>query len=107
MDNTPIYDVKPYLPYVDSHPEASGGFTEHIVKEKLQVDFPGELLEKLPEDKREAVLAVLADDPRPGYQNDPGRVYGMTFADWDIRFTVDGQRLLVCEAVKKYLQKKG
>ncbi len=64
------------------------------------MDFPGELLEKLPEDKREAVLAVLADDPRPGYQNDP-TVYGMTFADWDIRFTVDGQRLLVCEAVKK------
>ncbi len=106
MDNTPIYDVKPYLPYVDSHPEATGGFTEHISKEKLRVDFPRELLEKIPKDKREAVLAVLADDPRPGYQNDPKRVYGMTFAEWDIRFTVDGQKLLVCEAVKNTCKRR-
>ena len=63
-------------------------------------------MEKLPEDKREAVLAVLADDPRPGYQNDPGRVYGMTFAEWDLRFTVDGQRLFVCEAVKNTCKRR-
>ena len=71
MDGTPIYDIKPYLAYVDSHPEAAGGFTDQIQDHKLKVEFPEKLLKKIPEEKREALLAVLANDPRPGYQKDP------------------------------------
>lgn len=95
MDGTPIYDIKPYLAYVDSHPEAAGGFTDQIQDHKLKVEFPEELLKKIPEEKREALLAVLANDPRPGYQKDPERKYGMSFGSWDIQFKVDGEQLLV------------
>ena len=86
MDGTPIYDIKPYLAYVDSHPEAAGGFTDQIQDHKLKVEFPEKLLKKIPEEKREALLAVLANDPRPGYQKDPERKYGMSFGSWDIQF---------------------
>ena len=71
MDGTPIYDIKPYLPYVDSHPEAAGGFTDRIEDYRLEVEFPEPLMEQIPKDQREALLEVLANDPRPRYQNDP------------------------------------
>ena len=95
MDGTPIYDIKPYLAYVDSHSEAAGGFTDQIQDHKLKVEFPEKLLKKIPEEKREALLAVLANDPRPGYQKDPERKYGMSFGSWDIQFKVDGEQLWV------------
>ena len=94
MDGTPIYDVKPYLPYADAHPEARGGFAPSP-KETVEVDYPPELLSALPEGQREALLGVLAQDPRPQYQHDPERVYGMSFGGWDVRFRVRGERLEV------------
>ena len=99
MDNTPIYDIKPYI-LMDSHPEASGGFTQQIEDHKLRVEFPEKWLEIIPEESREALLAVLADDPRPGYQKDPNRIYGMPFAGFDIHFRVDGECLNVCDVVR-------
>ena len=87
MDGTPIYDIKPYLPYADAHPEALGGFAP-LPKETIEVKSPPELLQKLPEGQREALLGVLAQDPRPQYQNDPERVYGMSFGGWDFKFRV-------------------
>ena len=100
MDGTPIYDIKPYLPYADAHPEAIGGFAP-AAPEALTVDCPQALLELLPADRREALLGVLAQDPRPSYQDDPARVYGMAFAGFDVRFRVDGTVLTVCEIVKE------
>ena len=94
MDGTPIYDVKPYLPYADAHPEARGGFAPSP-KETVEVDCPPELLAALPEGQREALLGVLAQDPRPQYQHDPERVYGMSFGGWDVKFRVRGERLEV------------
>ena len=94
MDGTPIYDVKPYLPYADAHPEARGGFAPSP-KETVAVDCPPELLAALPEGQREALLGVLAQDPRPQYQHDPERVYGMSFGRWDVKFCVCGERLEV------------
>ena len=88
LDGTPIYDVKPYLPYVDSHPDACGGFTEQTQHYALTVDFPAELLSRIPATKQKALLQVLSQDPRPSYQDDPQRVYGMSFAGWEIKFTV-------------------
>ena len=95
MDGTPILDIKPYLPYADSHPEALGGFTGNVGGKVLEVDFPPELLDKVPEDKREALVGVLSRDPRPSYQHDPERVYGMAFAGLEVRFSVDGNVLHV------------
>ena len=95
MDGTPIYDIKPYLPYVDSHPDALGGFTEETRGYALAVDFPPALLCRLPAAKHEAVMQVLAQDPRPSYQDDPQRVYGMSFAGWEIKFTVAAGTLRV------------
>ena len=97
MDGTPIFDIKPYVPYADSHPEASGGFTDTAGDYLLSVEFPQELLSRLPEDKRDAALAVLSHDPRPSYQRKPGRVYGLIFAGFDIRFTVEEDTLTVVE----------
>ena len=94
MDATPIYDIKPYLPYADAHPEALGGFAP-APKETLAVDCPPELLAALPEEQREALLGVLAQDPRPQYQHDPARVYAMSFGGWDIKFRVRGERVEV------------
>ena len=95
MDGTPIYDVKPYLPYVDSHPDACGGFGAEKADYHLQVVFPEELEEMIPPDKREALRGVLAGDPRPSYQEDPERVYGVAFAGRNITFTVSGGVLTV------------
>ena len=94
MDGTPIYDVKPYLPYADAYPEALGGFAPSP-KETIAVDCPPELLAKLPEGRREALLGVLAQDPRPQSQHDPERVYGMSFGGWDVKFRVRGETLEV------------
>ena len=99
MDGTPIYDIKPYVPYADSHPEATGSFTERTKQHALEVDFPAALLEKLPEKKRLPLLGALSQDPRPGYQEDPERVYGMRYAEHNIRFRVAGD-LLTVESVE-------
>ena len=99
MDNTPIYDIKPYLPYVDSHPDAAGGFALQSHEGFLQVNVPSGLLERIPPDRRDALLAVLAQDPRPAYQNTPDRVYVMEYAGFEIRFTVSGHTLTVCEII--------
>ena len=95
LDGTPIFDIKPYVPYADCHPEASGGFTDTAGEYLLKVDFPAGLLEILPPEKREAAIGVLSHDPRPSYQRRAGRVYGLTFAGFDIRFTVEGDVLSV------------
>ncbi len=100
MDGTPIFDIKPYIPYGDCHMDATGGFTDRAGDFLLKVDFPPALLESLPADKREAAAAVLSHDPRPSYQRKPGRVYGLTFAGFDIRFTVEGDTLTVAEVNK-------
>ena len=97
MDGTPIFDIKPYIPYADAHPEAAGGFTDTAGDFLLDVDFPAELLSLLPENKRAAALGVLSHDPRPSYQHKPGRVYGLNFAGFDIRFTVEENQLIVQE----------
>ena len=98
MDGTPIYDIKPYLPYADCRPDAAGGFASEI-PERLEILIPPELKEKIPEEKRTALTEVLAQDPRPRYQEDPERVYGMSFAGLEIRFRVENDRLSVLEIV--------
>ena len=100
MDGTPIFDVKPYIPYADCQPDAAGGFTDTAGDFLLEVDFPPELLEKLPQGKRAAAIQVLSHDPRPSYQKNPERVYGLTFAGYDIRFQVTEQKLRVLEVRK-------
>ena len=97
MDGTPIFDIKPYIPYGDCHPDATGGFTDQAKDFLLEVDFPPALLENLPEGKREAALGVLSHDPRPSYQRDSKRIYGLTFAGFDIRFQVENKTLTVLE----------
>lgn len=97
MDGTPIFDIKPYLSYCDSHPDAMGGWTTEADSRLLQVDFPAELLEKVSMAQRDGLLGVLASDPRPRYQSDPERVYGMSFGGVNVKFTVDGEQLTVRE----------
>lgn len=97
MDGTPIFDIKPYIPYGDCHPEATGGFTDKAGEFLLKVEFPADLLCRLPEQKREAAMGVLSHDPRPSYQRKPDRIYGLTFAGFDIRFKVDGDVLTVVD----------
>ena len=100
MDGTPIYDIKPYLPYADCHPEATDGFA-HLTRDyAIDVEFPDSLLSLLPPEKREAALRMLEQDPRPGYKRvDGDRRYGIAFAGFDIRFTVKDGILRVCEVV--------
>lgn len=100
MDGTPIFDIKPYIPYSDSFPNAAGGFTDTAEDFILNVNFPSELLELLPESKRQAAIGVLSHDPRPSYQRKPNRIYGLSFAGFDIRFTVEEKTLTVCEVTK-------
>ena len=97
VDGTPILDIKPYLPYADCIPEASGGFAPQPALAPLTVEIPPALLERVPPERREALEAVLAQDPRPRYQEDPERIYGFTFAGLEVRFTVEGDRLTVRE----------
>ena len=95
MDGTPIFDIKPYIPYADSYPKARGGFSEEGPARGLRVEIPEALLNQLPEEKREALKRVLAEDPRPSYQRDPDRIYGFRFAGYEIRFQVAEERLTV------------
>lgn len=88
LDGTPIYDIKPYLPFADSYPEALGGYADAQQSHRLQVEVPPELLECLPEDKRQTMIDCLAEDPRPSYQNDSERVYSMQYAGFDVHFRV-------------------
>lgn len=99
LDGTPIYDIKPYIPFTDCHPEASEGYTKETRTHVLDVEFPKMLLELYPPEKREAVIGVLAQDPRPAYVQDPERIYGVTFAGFDVKFQVDGGRLTVHDVV--------
>lgn len=94
-NNTPIYDIKPYLPHIDSVESAKGGFSEQFKDYSLEVEFPEELLSILPNDKQDAVIKVLANDPRPSYQNDPDRVYGMYFAGYNIKFCVENDKIFI------------
>lgn len=100
VDGTPIYDIKPYLPYVDCHPDATEGYTGQTRLHRLQVEFPAELLARYPQDKQAAIVHVLEQDPRPAYINDPERIYGLSFAGYDVKFKVEGDRLIVCDVVK-------
>jgi hypothetical protein len=102
MDGTPIYDIKPYLPYTDSHPDARGGFAFGPGEDTVEVSIPPELLEIIPAEKRAALAEVLAQDPRPGYQRQNGRRYGIAFAGYDVRFTVEDGTLTVCEVQKMH-----
>lgn len=95
MNGTPIFDVKPYLPYVDSIPEASNGWSLSEREGSLNVIFPEELLRLIPENKQDGLLELLSQDPRPQYQNDPSRVYTFAFGKWEVSFRVEGERLFV------------
>lgn len=97
MNGTPIYDIKPYIPYADCHPDAIGGFTETAVKRTVSVMIPDPLLAQIPSEKLDALRAILAQDPRPAYQDDPDRVYGLTFGDLNLHFTVSDGILTVTD----------
>ncbi len=107
MDGTPIYDIKPYIPFTDCHPEASEGYTRETRAHRLKVDFPVKLLENYPPEKREAVVKILEQDPRPAYIQDTERIYGMSYAGYNIRFQVDGERLTVCEVKERVRPENG
>ena len=97
MDGTPIYDIKPYIAYTDSHPEAISGFASKPAEYLLEVNFTKELLEKVAPEKRKSLISVLAHDPRPQYQDDPERVYGMEFGGMEVKFRVENRQLIVLE----------
>ena len=101
LDGTPIYDIKPYLPYVDAHPEAQSGFAGKVEAHALMVQDPDGLLAALDAQTRAGLLGVLQNDPRPGYQHDPGRVYGLRFAGYEVKFTVDGDEAAVVSVCKE------
>ena len=100
MDGTPILDIKPYIPYADCHPDAVGGFASAPAGAVLEVEIPPSLLAQVPEDRREALIGVLAQDPRPHYQKDSDRVYGFGFAGLEVRFTVSEGHLTVREILQ-------
>ena len=100
MDGTPIFDVKPYVPYADAHPEALAGFAPDPGA-TLRVDFPPEKLAQIPPAKREALRGVLAEDPRPGFHHDPERIYGMSYAGLTVKFKVNGRQLTVVEITEQ------
>lgn len=100
MDGTPIFDIKPYIPYGDCHPDAVGGFTDRAKDFVLKVDFPQELLSQVPPEKQEALVGVLSHDPRPSYQKDPDRTYGLTFGGFDVKFQVKDDVLTVLNVTK-------
>ena len=99
MDGTPIFDIKPYVPYADCKPEALNGFTGGTEGTLLEVEFPTPLLDILPQDKQQAAIGILAHDPRPSYQKDGNRVYGVNFAGFDIRFSVKDRLLTVVDVI--------
>ena len=98
-DGTPILDIKPYIPYADCHPEAIGGFAAAPAGETLEVVIPPDLLARIPENRREALRGVLAQDPRPHYQDDPERIYGFTFAGMEIKFRVETNTLTITDVL--------
>ncbi len=100
MNGTTIYDIKPYLPYVDSHPNASNGFALDTREALLDVVIPEEIGVALPAEKRSGLIEILAQDPRPQYQNEPDRIYTMSFGGYDVSFQVDSDKLTVCKIVK-------
>ncbi len=95
MDGTPVLDIKPYVPYADSHPEAQSGFAGDVFEHRMEVEISDELLKEIPEEKREALLEILAQDPRPGYQREEERIYGIEYGDKNIRFRGTKERLIV------------
>ena len=101
MDGTPIYDIKPYVAYSDSHPDAISGFADPVKEYKLNVDFCKELLAKVAPQKQKSLILILEQDPRPSYQNDPDREYGMLFSDYEVFFKVQGDTLTVTNVIKK------
>ncbi|MGN1097949.1 MAG: tRNA (N6-threonylcarbamoyladenosine(37)-N6)-methyltransferase TrmO, partial [Clostridia bacterium] len=105
LDGTPIYDIKPYLPFTDSRPDAAGGFADKVMDKRLEVNCPPELLGLIPENRRNTVEEILAQDPRPSYQHDSERVYGMEYADMEICFAVDGGVLTVTDVKKLHKRK--
>lgn len=100
MNGTPVIDIKPYVPVVDCRPDATDGFTKYTKDYAIDVEFSDELLAKLPENKREGALQMLSQDPRPAYIDDKKRIFGVTYAGYDIRFTVNGNLLTVCDVVE-------
>lgn len=103
VDNTPIYDIKPYLPFTDIHSDAVGGFTENVLKDfkPLEVCIPEDINVMFPEDKQEVLVEILKNDPRPQYQADKDRIYGFSFCGINIHFQVDGNKLSVIDALPK------
>lgn len=97
MDGTPIYDIKPYIPYADSHPAARGGFAPAAPAPRLRVEVPPELLRRIPETERDGLCGALAQDPRPAYQRDDARVYGMRYGAYTVRFRVEGETVYIVE----------
>ena len=100
-DNTPIFDIKPYLAYADSHPEASNGFAEEHIKEKLIVTFGENITEKISSEDRNTIMSILGEDPRPHYQNDPDRTYGLSYKNYNIHFKVLGNEVTVFDIDEK------
>ncbi len=105
LDGTPIYDIKPYLAYTDSRPTASGSFAERHLMDRLQVVCPREWQQAIPEERWKELTGLLSQDPRPAYQKDPDRIYGMAYAQWDIRFRVEGDTLTICQVVPRTTNK--
>ena len=101
LDGTPIYDIKPYLPHIDSHPQAAGGFAAEVKEYRLQVECPQHILAELPQEKQEALLEVLANDPRPAYHDEDKRVYGMKFAGYEVKFRVENGIVYVTSIVRE------
>ena len=101
MDGTPILDIKPYIPYADCRPEATEGFTGQIEMHALTVSISPELLSRFPVEKRDALIGVLAQDPRPRYQTDASRVYGLEFGGYEVKFSVNGQKMTVTDITEK------
>ena len=97
LDKTPIYDIKPYLPYTDSHPEAVGGFADRVRDYAVRVEFPAEISENIDEQTKEELISILAHDPRPSYQDDDSRIYGLTFGNYEVRFRYDADCIIVIE----------
>lgn len=100
MNGTPIFDIKPYLPSADSHREARGGFTDRVQDHRLEVKFPEEFLEKIDKERRQALIEVLENDPRPGYQEDPERIYGISYGKNNIKFRVKENILTVVNVME-------
>lgn len=97
MDGTPVYDIKPYLPHIESIPDARAGFSAEAAAHRLSVHIPEDILSAIPEEHRASLYQILAEDPRPSYQNDPDRIYGFSYAGMEIRFKVNGEELYVTE----------